>query len=239
MPRINVLVDPKPFRQEMDALIAFTLGTLEGVERGKFAYMQKLGPKIAEILGQYMDSVARMEPEAMHHVYEWDKVGQRTARLFNIVPTYTKEGLTFASIFTQSKTLQKSRGSKVPFRDKAFIMENGIRVDIYPNKEPYLKYFDRTLQEWVTSYHSKVLQPGGEHVVGRFGSNFKTFFATYLTQSKLLETGMLLKPFSKAYAKDYRGKVLKKGTRRSSGRLKGIETGYKWMVGAADVLEVD
>jgi hypothetical protein len=238
MPRIHVLVDPKPFKRDMQNLIDYTLGTLEGVQKGKYQYMQKMGVKVAAILEEYMDSVAKMEPDTMHHVYEWDKVGQKTARLFKIVPTYTKEGMTFSSIFTQSKSLQKSRGSKIPFRDKAFIMENGIRVDIYPRGELLLRYYDEKVG-WTTSYHSRVENPGGTEVVGRFGSNFRTFFATYLSQSKLLETGMLVKPFSKAYAKNYRGQALQKGKVRSGGRLKGIETGYKWMIGAADVVEVE
>lgn len=234
MPKINVLVDPKPFQKDMNFLIEYTLGTLKGIEDGKGAFLQQMGPKIATILGQYIDKMAEMEPETLHHVYEWNQVGNSKKRLFKIIPVYTKAGLTFSSVFTQSQTKQKSRGSKVPFREKAFIMENGIKLDIYPNKAPYLKYFDKNLGEWVTSYHSRVENPGGDYVAGSFGSNFKTFFITYLSQSKLLQSGMMVRPFSRAYQKN-----LNKGMKRRGGKLAGIETGYKWMIGAADVVEVD
>lgn len=234
MPKIQVYVDPKQFQKDMNFFIEYTLGALEGLEKGKDEYLRRMGPKIAEIFGNYVDTMARMEPETLHHVYEWEQVGQRAARLFKIVPTYTKAGLTFSSVFKQSKTKQESRGSNVPFRDKAFIMENGIALDIYPNKEPMLKYFDEKLGEWVSSYHSRVENPGGNYVVGAFGTNFRTFFGVYLSQSKLMASGMFLKPFSKAYSKG-----LKAGMRRRGGRLAGTETGYRWIVGAADIMEAE
>jgi hypothetical protein len=111
-------------------------------------------------------------------------------------------------------------------------MENGIKLDIYPNKEPYLKYYDEQLEGWVTSYHSRVNNPGGTYVVGSFGRNFKTFFGVYLSQSKLMQSGMLVKPFSRSFSKG-----LHKGMKRRGGRLAGIETGYRWIVGAADIME--
>lgn len=234
MAKVTVLTDPKPFRDDMNFLIEYTLGAIKGIEEGKEAFLQQMGPKIAEILGQYIDKMAEMEPESLHHVYEWDKVGMKSARLFKIIPVYTKAGLTFSSVFVQSKSIQKRRGTKEPFRDKAFIMENGIRLDIYPKNEPYLRYFDENLQEWVTSYHSRVDQPGGQYVEKSFGSNFRTFFVTYLSQSRLMQAGMMVKPFSKSYQKG-----LKAGLKRKGGRLAGTETGYRWIVGAADIVEVE
>ena len=234
MPRVTTFIDSKPFEKDLHFLIQYTLGALKGVEDGKEEFLKQMGPKIATILGQYIDAMAKMEPESLHHVYEWEKTGMPAARLFKIVPTYTKAGLTFSSVFKQSKTVQVSRGSTVPFRDKAFIMENGIRLDIYPNTEPYLKYYDEDLQGWVTSYHSRVENPGGNYVVGSFGSNFRTFFATYLSQSRLMQSGMMVKPFSKAYQKG-----LRRGMKRRGGRLAGIETGYRWIVGAADIVEAE
>jgi hypothetical protein len=234
MPKVKVYTDPKPFEKDMHFFIEYTLGTLKGIEDGKDEFLKQMGPKIAAIVGQYIDTMAKMDPESLHHVYEWDKTGMTSARLFKIVPTYTKAGLTFSSVFTQSKTVQTRRGSKVPFRDKAFIMENGITLDIYPNKEPYLKYYDEKLDGWVTSYHSRVENPGGNYVVGSFGSNFRTFFATYLSQSRLMQSGMMVKPFSKAYQRGLRA-----GMKRRGGRLAGIETGYRWIVGAADIAEVE
>lgn len=234
MPKVQVYVDPKPLERDMHFFIEYTLGTLKGIEDGKEVFLREMGPKIAEIFGQYVDKIAQMEPETLHHVYEWEKVGMRSARLFKIIPTYTKAGLTFSSVFTQSKTVQKRRGSKEPFRDKAFIMENGITLDIYPKNEPQLKYFDEKLGEWVTSYHSRVENPGGNYVVGSFGTNFRTFFGVYLSQSKLMQSGMMVKPFSRAFSQG-----LRKGMKRRGGRLAGIETGYRWIVGAADVVEAE
>ena len=50
--------------------------------------------QINDDFGQYMDSLARTKPKSLHHVYEWNKVGNKTARLFelNIV---SQEALSF------------------------------------------------------------------------------------------------------------------------------------------------
>ena len=40
--------------------------------------------QIDKDFGQYMDAQARSKPKSLHHVYEWNKVGNPSHRLFNL-----------------------------------------------------------------------------------------------------------------------------------------------------------
>jgi hypothetical protein len=82
MPRIKAHVNAKPFEKDMHFFIEYTIGALKGIEDGKEVFLQKLGPQVAEIFGQYIDKMAQMDPQTLHHVYEWERVGMRAARLY-------------------------------------------------------------------------------------------------------------------------------------------------------------
>ncbi len=36
--------------------------------------------------GNYIDALARSKPKSLHHVYEWQRAGNKTARLFKQFP---------------------------------------------------------------------------------------------------------------------------------------------------------
>ena len=40
--------------------------------------------QIEKDFGQYIDAQARIKPKSLHHVYEWKKAGNPSARLFNL-----------------------------------------------------------------------------------------------------------------------------------------------------------
>ena len=44
--------------------------------------------------GNYIDSQARTKPKTLHHVYEWNKVGNKSGRLFKL-KSYGDVGLSF------------------------------------------------------------------------------------------------------------------------------------------------
>jgi hypothetical protein len=72
------------FAKEMNNLMEYSAGFLTGVQRGKIRLLEEVGEKTKEILGQYLDSNARVNPELLHHVYEWYRTGSPEARLFNL-----------------------------------------------------------------------------------------------------------------------------------------------------------
>lgn len=218
---INSKIDDKSFMRDMNNIIKYAEGFLEGVKLGKNQFLNAYALKTAEVISQFIDSNARINPESLHHVYEWYEAGQKGGRLFDINYTITGLGISMRSTFRQSISVKN--GSKVPFYDKARIMEDGVPVTIKPTNR--VLAFDDNGEAVFTSQPVTVTNPGGD-VKGNFEEIFDMFFRTYFTQSFLTASGIggyLKNPT--AFKKNFnRGK--------SGGRSTGVSTGFRWIVGA-------
>lgn len=211
------------FKKDMKNIIDYSIGFLDGVKKGKTPFLQAVGLETVELMKQYIDSSARTNPAVLHHVYEWNQAGSPNARLFDINYTVSGLGLSFRSTFTQSTSIKN--GSRVPFYDKARIMEQGISVTIKPKQAQVLAFTDNG-EEIFTKGPVNVSNPGGDAVAGGFERTFDEFFNRYFTQAFLRVSGVakyLENPI--AYKKN-----LPAGKR--AGRSKGIETGYRWIANA-------
>jgi hypothetical protein len=220
---IKIAINSKQFQKEMNNLVEYSFGFLDGVKAGKSVFFKNLGLMVSEVLGEYIDAHARMNPQALHHVYEWDRVGSPGERLFNINYTVSNVGLSFSSTFKQSTSIKN--GSNVPFYDKARIMEQGIPVVIRPTRSDVLVFEDGG-ETVFTKNPVYVDNPGGIEAQGSFQNVVDGFFSKYFTQAFLRSTGIydyLDNPI--LYKKN-----LKSGKR--SGRSKGMETGFKWIANA-------
>ena len=207
----------------MNNIINYSFGFLEGVERGKKIFFDKLGLGVIQSLSQYIDVQARANPKALHHVYEWNQTGSPGSRLFNLKYTVSNLGLSINSTFRQSKSI--SENMTVPFYNKAKIMENGMPVTIAPTKSKVLK-FNGASGEVFTSKTIKVDNPGGNEVYKGFESTFDEFMIRYFKQSFLRASGLydyIKKPT--LYKTNF-----KSGSKM--GRNKGIDTGFKWITNA-------
>jgi hypothetical protein len=170
-------------------------------------------------MGQYVDAQARSNPAALHHIYEWNKTGSPSARLFDLDYTISNLGLSIRGTFTQSETLKK--GSTVPFYDKAKIMENGVPVTIRPKKRVLAFTIDN--EEIFTSNDVTVTNPGGTEVQGSFSKTIDEFMLFYFKQSFLRASGI--------YNYIQNPTVFKKDIKQGSrlGKNKGIQTGFRWI----------
>jgi hypothetical protein len=130
---------------------------------------------IKNYFNQYLDSKARQNPSAYHHVYEFDKTGNSSARLFNAVVSNTGDG---AAIISYSFTPAKDPNREgFPFPNKAEIMEEGQTVIVTPKKAQYLRY-ELEDGQFVSSKKSVINNPGGTQVKGSFESTFQGFIAS-------------------------------------------------------------
>lgn len=219
---LKVIFDSKQFTKEMNNIMKYSVGFIEGVENGKNTLYAALGPQIAELASEFIDANARVSPELLHHVYEWHRTGSPEARLFDIDFTISKIGLTFKSSLKQSTSIKN--GSNVPFYNKAQIMENGVAVTIRPKKANALR-FEIDGQEVYTSGEVQVENPGGQ-TQGQFENTISNFFGTYFRQSFLQSSGLAQHfKYPKVYAKN-----LNAGKR--GGRSLGLKTGYQWVANA-------
>ena len=127
---IKVTADTSKFVKETNNVLQYAIGFFEGVKGAESKMLANVGKSAIEMLKEFIDSNARMTPEALHHVYEWHEAGSPAARIFDIEYRVVSGGLSFNSTFRQSTSLKM--GSKTPFYDKARIMEQGIPVTIVP-----------------------------------------------------------------------------------------------------------
>ena len=222
---IRVVMDSKQFQKEIKNIMNYSVGFLEGIQKGKIELYASLAPKISELAAQFIDVNARMSPELLHHVYEWEKVGSPEARLFDLDYKISNVGITFTSSLKQSTSIKN--GSNVPFYNKAKIMEEGVSVTIKPKKANALR-FEIDGQEVYTSREVVVDNPGGQ-TKGQFENVIDKFFGVYFRQSFLNSSG-LLRYFETP-------QVYKKNltSAKRGGRALGLKTGYRWVVDAGRI----
>ncbi len=203
----------------MNNIVNYSMGFIDGVQKGKTDFLKALGQATITSMGQYVDAQARSNPAALHHIYEWNKTGSPTARLFDLDYTISNLGLSIRGTFTQSETLKK--GSTVPFYDKAKIMENGVPVTIRPKKRVLAFTIDN--EEIFTSNDVTVTNPGGTEVQGSFSKTIDEFMLFYFKQSFLRASGI--------YNYIQNPTVFKKDIKQGSrlGKNKGIQTGFRWI----------
>jgi hypothetical protein len=211
------------FKKDMNNIVDYSVGFLEGVQRGKTVFLKTLGMETVEIMKEFIDSNARVNPEMLHHVYEWTMTGSPDARLYDISYTTSNLGLSFRSSFSQSTSIKD--GSRTPFYDKARIMEYGIPVTIRPKVAQVLA-FDDNGKTVFTRGPVQVMNPGGTEVQGGFEKVFDMFFNKYFSQAFLRTSGVgkyLENP--QVYKKN-----MPSGKRM--GKAKGLSTGYRWIANA-------
>lgn len=219
--RVSLRADS--FEQQMFNVVQYSLGFLDGIERGKKIFLDNMGKATVAVLGNYIDIEARSNTSALHHVYEWYQTGSPNARLFDIDYAVSNLGLSLSSTFKQSRTIKPD--SNTPFYNKAKIMEDGIPVVIKPKANSVLRFYEGGETIFVKKPIT-VNNPGGEEVQGSFERIFDQFMQRYFTQGFLRASGIF----------DYieRPTIYKKNfaAGAKTGRSKGVSTGYKWITNA-------
>ena len=217
---MQVKFDNKKFAKQMNNIVNYSFGFLEGAEKGKTVFLDNLGKDTIEALKVFIDTNARMDPQAMHHVYEWGKTGMASQRLFTINHTVSNLGLSIKSDFKQSTSIKQ--GSLVPFYNKARIMEYGQPVVIKPRNASVLS-FNVGGEQIFTKNPVNVSNPGGDWVQGSYEKTFDNFMNYYFKQTFLRASGI--------YDHLSNPRVYKKNLRAGSniGKSKGREVGYRWI----------
>ena len=220
---MKLSVDTRQFKKDMNNIVEYSFGYVDGIKAGKVVFFRNLGLNIQEVLENYIDSNARVNPAALHHIYEWSKIGSPEARLYDIKYTVSNLGLSFMTNFKQSSSIKN--GSNVAFYDKARIMEQGISVVITPKNSGVL-VFEENGETVFTKNSVTVDNPGGLATAGSFEKVIDSFFTKYFTQAFLRSSGVaryLKNPI--VYKKNLSiGKRL--------GRTKGMSVGYRWISNA-------
>jgi len=223
---INMTFEDGIFFKEMNNLMEYSEGYLQGIHKGKDNFLKQIGEDTIKLMKQFIDQQARADHQMYHHIYEWYQTGNPEARLYDITCQISGGGLTFDGQLTQSKSIQD--GSHTPFYNKARIMEEGIPVRIKPNRASVLA-FTVGDQKVFTKNEVLVNDPGGTHVVGSFEHIFKLFLEQYFRQSVLESTGIA--EYLRT-SNDYRNNL---HSGKSGGKPVGIDVGYNWITKAGGI----
>ena len=212
------------FMKDMNNVLGYSSGFLDGVQQGKTTFFKSLGAGLSEIFKQYVDSNARVNPQLLHHIYEWNQIGSPNARLFDIDYVVTGKGLSFNSTFRQSDSIKN--GSRVPFYDKARVMEEGLSVTIVPKQR--VLAFEQNGETVFTTKPVVVDNPGGQ-TAGEYEKVFREFFGRYFTQAFLVSSGVAT--YLKSPADFYKGMK----SAKTRGRAHGLSVGREWIEKAGNI----
>lgn len=149
--------------------------------------------QIDKDFGEYIDALARSRPKTLHHMYEWKRVGQKSARLFTISQA-SQEALSFkiSVDYKLSKSTVPGNGSKRRhvFANKARIMEAGEPLVIRPRNAQRLVFKgDEGLVFMPKGRSVTVKRPGGAKARNQFGLATSRFFNSQLINSSIKRSG--------------------------------------------------
>ena len=151
--------------------------------------------QIEKDFGQYVDAQARVKPKSLHHVYEWNKAGNPTARLFDLY-LIDSGGLSFriGRDFKLSKSAVPSKNKKQKkryvFANKASVMEEGMPLVIRPRSAERLVFeLDGATVFMPKGTSVTVKRPGGKAATNQFALTYGRFFGGQLVNSSIKSSG--------------------------------------------------
>ena len=142
----------------------------------------KVGEESIDAFYEYLDSLARLHPGMLHHVYEWGQLGDPMGRLFDLTMSANQTSAVITADFLESSI--PSPTSSEPFYDKAQIMEDGQTVTINQVDAKAL-FFEIDGEEFFRSGPIVIANPGGQATRGSFIQAFNEFYGSYFTEVHL------------------------------------------------------
>lgn len=157
------------------------------------AFSKIIYTQIDKDFGEYVDAKARVSPRSLHHVYEWGRTGDKTARLFKL-NKFDEASLSFkinydlldSTSFVPSET---SRNRHV-FIKKASVMESGKTVIIKPRFSERLVFnIDGNTIFMPKGSSVTINKPGGVATKNSFITAYKYFFTGQLVNMSIKNSG--------------------------------------------------
>ena len=168
-------IDASDFIKAVRNAVTYSQAYISEINARKLWFNKELGQQVVILMAQYIDAQARLNPSALHHVYEPGEVGNESGRLFEFDFAFDERRISINGTFLESS------GGEQPFVDKARIMESGVSVTIEP-KDADVLAFDVDGETVFTAGPVFVEHPGGPEVAGSFKEAIDSFMEGYLTQ---------------------------------------------------------
>ena len=174
---------------------AQVLGKLTSNVAFKNLFKTTIFNQIEKDFGEFVDASARVKPISLNHMYEWNKTGQETARLFKI-KRIDADGLSFriGYDFKLSKTAVPSKNKKQKkkyiFANKAAVMEAGMPIIIRPRSAERLVFeLNGTTVFMPKGSSVTVRSPGGRASSNQFRLHYGRYFGGQLVNNSIKASG--------------------------------------------------
>lgn len=159
----------------------------------KTLFTRTMFDQINTDFGNYIDALARSKPKSLHHVYEWKRTGNKTARLFKL-NKISEEGLSFKIDYeflpSRSMVPAPSNRRRHMFANKASIMEEGKPLVIRPkNAERLVFEIDGETIFMPKEQSVTVKRPGGSASTNQFTLAHSRFFSGNLINASIKNSG--------------------------------------------------
>ncbi len=157
------------------------------------AFSKTIFNQIQQDFGDYIDAKARTSPRSLHHVYEWKRTGDKSARLFKL-KKIDESGLSFRINYELLDSISfvpaESSNSRHVFVKKASVMESGKTVVITPRHAERLVFnIDGNVIFMPKGASVTVSKPGGAATKNSFLSSYKYFFTGQLVNMSIKKSG--------------------------------------------------
>jgi hypothetical protein len=181
---------------QISAMLYYKASVISKLETNK-SFINKFHNMVFESLrddfGNYVDAKARTKPKSLHHVYEWDKAGMPSARLFQL-RRIDSDTLSFKLdyFFIPSRTFSSNKTSKKKYKfpDKASIMESGTPVTISPRSSKRLVFEINDQLVFMPEGQSVIVKnPGGKAAKNQFTLAYSHFFSGPLAGQSIRKSG--------------------------------------------------
>jgi hypothetical protein len=195
-PKTGVLKDSNV--AQISAFLYFqanVIAQLTTNQKFKSLFQNTIFNQIEKDFSLYVDSQARMKPKSLHHVYEWGKTGDPTARLFILNPINSNT-LSFQvrPEFLLSRSFvpndNKGQHKRYIFSRKASIMEKNQPVVISPKSAERLVFEINGETVYMPKGQSVIVnRPGGSASSNAFTLQYSRWFSGPLISQSIKNSG--------------------------------------------------
>jgi hypothetical protein len=189
---LNIYIDPRDIKLLLDEVKLKSTG-IKSISTPRNA--ESMAKAIFTIAGndfiKKTNRYAATNKRSLHHVYEWNKVGNDSSRLFKLVRNGVSNGrLTIGYKFIDSKTAvpihpdltrsgkgKRKVSKKYTFTKKAQVMESGNPVRITAKTAKFLVFPSSSGKNGLAFAKSTTVRhPGGKFVAGSFEKRMWNWF---------------------------------------------------------------
>lgn len=159
----------------------------------KSLFKSTIFDQINKDFGNYIDAKARTSPKSLHHVYEWKKAGQQSARLFKLNMldgTGISFKITYSLLPSKSFVPNSISKRKHVFVNKASVIEEGGALVIRPRHAQRLVFeADGEVVFLPKGMPVTVKSPGGKAARNQFKLAYARFFNSNLVNESIKKSG--------------------------------------------------